>query len=285
MLEQLEDYYLEDIQMLIKPPTLLILTLFLLLNLFVPSVNASTYSGSVYVPISSGTEVVNLHLTHNGVNVTVPRDFTVDTTVDLDTTNSTLTFTKYSLGSNAFKFSYVDQFTVDFGQTIDITTTLRFDSFSGILLSDVGPLTLTPTLGGIFDIEGISDTVPDRVLFLNGTYDIQGPTESVSGEFSIQQDGVTPFLGYDLDTNGFPETVDLLAPTGVFPGVGQFQNALSGLIYEGVIDGQDYQAALGVTEFRSGTNIALSAVPVPAAAWLFASGLLGLIGIARRKAA
>jgi hypothetical protein len=30
-------------------------------------------------------------------------------------------------------------------------------------------------------------------------------------------------------------------------------------------------------------NIVLSAVPVPAAAWLFGSGLLGLIGVARRK--
>ncbi|MBI5042207.1 MAG: VPLPA-CTERM sorting domain-containing protein, partial [Gammaproteobacteria bacterium] len=28
---------------------------------------------------------------------------------------------------------------------------------------------------------------------------------------------------------------------------------------------------------------ATSAVPVPAAAWLFASGLLGLVGVARRR--
>ena len=33
------------------------------------------------------------------------------------------------------------------------------------------------------------------------------------------------------------------------------------------------------------TRTALSAVPVPAAAWLFGSGLIGLIGIARRKKA
>ena len=31
-------------------------------------------------------------------------------------------------------------------------------------------------------------------------------------------------------------------------------------------------------------NVALSAVPVPAAAWLFGSGLLGLVGVVRRKA-
>lgn len=36
---------------------------------------------------------------------------------------------------------------------------------------------------------------------------------------------------------------------------------------------------------RDGDVAALSSVPVPAAAWLFASGLLGLIGFARRKKA
>ena len=32
-------------------------------------------------------------------------------------------------------------------------------------------------------------------------------------------------------------------------------------------------------------NIRLSAVPIPAAVWLFGSGLIGLIGIAKRKKA
>ncbi|MDQ1363895.1 MAG: hypothetical protein QG652_1757 [Pseudomonadota bacterium] len=36
---------------------------------------------------------------------------------------------------------------------------------------------------------------------------------------------------------------------------------------------------------RDGDVAAVTAVPVPAAAWLFGSGLLGLIGVARRKAA
>jgi hypothetical protein len=33
----------------------------------------------------------------------------------------------------------------------------------------------------------------------------------------------------------------------------------------------------------SSSGIALTSVPIPAAAWLFGSGLLGLVGIARRK--
>lgn len=37
--------------------------------------------------------------------------------------------------------------------------------------------------------------------------------------------------------------------------------------------------------FGDWTTVEITAVPVPAAVWLFASGLLGLAGIARRKAA
>ena len=35
----------------------------------------------------------------------------------------------------------------------------------------------------------------------------------------------------------------------------------------------------------TGTTVSVSAVPVPAAVWLFGSGLVGLIGVARRRAA
>ena len=41
------------------------------------------------------------------------------------------------------------------------------------------------------------------------------------------------------------------------------------------------------TGFNANFNIRpeVSAVPVPAAAWLFGSGLIGLVGLARRKQA
>jgi hypothetical protein len=38
-------------------------------------------------------------------------------------------------------------------------------------------------------------------------------------------------------------------------------------------------------DFTSEINMEISQVPVPAAAWLFGSGLLGMIGTARRKKA
>jgi len=56
----------------------------------------------------------------------------------------------------------------------------------------------------------------------------------------------------------------------------------------GVVSGNDYQST-GVTWSLSASNataysMTVTAVPVPAAVWLFGSGLIGLIGIARRKA-
>jgi hypothetical protein len=39
----------------------------------------------------------------------------------------------------------------------------------------------------------------------------------------------------------------------------------------------------GCTDTGTGTNACASAVPIPATVWLFGSGLLGLIGIARRR--
>ena len=50
---------------------------------------------------------------------------------------------------------------------------------------------------------------------------------------------------------------------------------------------QHYYSASGFTDRSSATvwfdNVTVSQVPIPAAVWLFGSGLIGLIGIARRK--
>ena len=46
-----------------------------------------------------------------------------------------------------------------------------------------------------------------------------------------------------------------------------------------MITGDQYQVKSALTDFE----LKVSSVPVPAAAWLFGSGLIGLIGIARRK--
>ncbi len=58
----------------------------------------------------------------------------------------------------------------------------------------------------------------------------------------------------------------------------------------GILTGGNFEATNAIWTFSSSSltgysmSIATAVVPVPAAVWLFGSGLLGLVGIARRKA-
>jgi hypothetical protein len=64
--------------------------------------------------------------------------------------------------------------------------------------------------------------------------------------------------------------------TATTDGVGNFTASWSALVVGGPFN--------GVTGNWTITGV-VSAVPVPAAAWLFGSGLLGLVGVARRRRA
>lgn len=61
-------------------------------------------------------------------------------------------------------------------------------------------------------------------------------------------------------------------------GAGNFTASWDALVVGGAFDGQ-------IGGWTITGNASASAVPVPAAAWLFGSGLLGLVGIARRRRA
>jgi len=88
----------------------------------------------------------------------------------------------------------------------------------------------------------------------------------------------------------------------VFINNGLDQNAVGSLTFD-LVDGMDFYvvASMGASaqngfadasntltmQFVDDTGLvaaSVSAVPVPAAVWLFGSGLIGLVGIARRKA-
>lgn len=68
-------------------------------------------------------------------------------------------------------------------------------------------------------------------------------------------------------------------------------NAASVFVHDGAYL-TAYDATTGVAglsllssfDYNSGGSIAVSSVPVPSAIWLFGSGLIGLVGFARRKA-
>lgn len=96
------------------------------------------------------------------------------------------------------------------------------------------------------------------------------------------------------DTSGNPTAC---FGTGCFLNTGPFSNIQSGFYQSGTQFGSDTLRiwglyADGAQDYHYKTQSSfvwavqsgdISAVPVPAAVWLFGSGLLGLIGIARRK--
>jgi len=154
-----------------------------------------------------------------------------------------------------------------------IKPALEFQDFTGD-----GGATLT---GTTFDIDstvftivtdGDAIDIDDEDFILTSTGSILGGTGSFSGSFIV---------GGGLLTGTFSDlTVLDLGGDGTFGGDviytgGSLQGALAGGRIEGF-----FSATLG-----SGGKVGeVTVVPVPAAVWLFGSGLLGLVGVARRKA-
>ncbi len=132
------------------------------------------------------------------------------------------------------------------------------------------------TVTGIFDDSVLAGTGAEGVVFsavsgnsLNISAGLVSFTEADDVDYSL---GSSPTLNFvDGSFAGF----DYAANFGAY---GFFNS--TGLS----IDSGDNNPFPG-TKFVTGTwtDYSVSAVPVPAAVWLFGSGLLGLAGVARRK--
>jgi hypothetical protein len=73
------------------------------------------------------------------------------------------------------------------------------------------------------------------------------------------------------------------APNSLVAGIDSQIMTLWGANFTGSFNGAYQGATLGMDLVLDIGTTPLPAVPVPAAAWLFGSGLLGLVGIARRR--
>lgn len=97
--------------------------------------------------------------------------------------------------------------------------------------------------------------------------------------------GFAATAGFTADSN------PPVQPNGVNPGeyLGITFDLLSGVSYADTINalqsGTDLRIGIHVQGFGNGGSESFvnTVIPVPAAVWLFGSGLLGLVGIARRK--
>lgn len=113
---------------------------------------------------------------------------------------------------------------------------------------------VSPEYNANWRIDGLGDNAPDQAHRFTGSGD-------TSVNFLFNSGGLLPdegsnFFFFDTSATNYAKTASFdLTGTGLGPISGQF------------------------------AAYSPSAVPVPAAVWLFGSGLLGLIGVARRKMA
>jgi hypothetical protein len=185
--------------------------------------------------------------------------------------------------------------------TLSGTTSAARPELAGLVLEDV----ITP-----FSISGAGETlagnIQNRVVrSMDGTLDFYWRILPTSGKGDISAFRVEGFAGLALDADWRSDGLGTAAPdiARYFGSDDGAVNFLFDTNEVGVVDDSsrffflDTQATAyaWVGQFdllcaNSGCistpypTFAPSAVPVPAAVWLFGSGLLGLIGIARRKA-
>ncbi|MFV2004950.1 MAG: VPLPA-CTERM sorting domain-containing protein [Gammaproteobacteria bacterium] len=137
------------------------------------------------------------------------------------------------------------------------------------------------TAGGVLDLNGASglDTATSFTL------------SNVSGT-SLNVFGVTGtgILSADLPP-AFTEVTGFLNINGLSLNLSSINDAtITAAFVEGagsLFDGDHAHAATWSISAENPTNSSLTVnavVPVPAAVWLFGSGLIGLVGLARRKA-
>lgn len=135
---------------------------------------------------------------------------------------------------------------------------------------------ITTTGSGIWGTDNCGDSV------LCGTYiratNLYAPLTSTSLQ-------ITPTASDPVDSTGY-YGISFKFDSALTNAGGTVQLLTSGgTDGEGICKNPDClpEGAAGVTAFRGFSGGSVSAVPVPAAVWLFGSALIGLVGIRRKK--
>jgi len=169
--------------------------------------------------------------------------------------------------------------------------TVSFVEGTNLLTGGASPITLT--LQGDFDVNGVSagDMIiswAPAVLDLTGAAAEAGWTiftETIfpgTGQSSL---GFTAVWDGTSDNSGLAQQFATFT-FNVIGAIGAFSDVVT--ISDNADLGNGFAGWSGTDGENLPTNyidiqVEVSAVPIPAAAWLFASGLLGMVGVARRR--
>lgn len=120
---------------------------------------------------------------------------------------------------------------------------------------------------------GDNDGMGDDTFFLNNLYDPDIPYDTISDTWDVSSSNGSQSFGiilYSLDTSAFSGLDYRVLPYAL-------EQADYAVFY---IEDKD---STGTTYLATGYLTSVAVVPIPAAAWLFGSGLIGLLGVSRRK--
>jgi len=191
-----------------------------------------------------------------------------------------------------FWYDNEDQDTLDFGtlqvtgDTIFATPTFSISAANGVgteIFQSIGSIFVTAKDGYSFSsidvIEGGTyQTTGNGTVDVTGTLRVLNRTNPFSFETSnlnmtdLTLPGVNSWQGdlsYDMST-------------AMWDNANSIQLTLTTTLFAISPDG-DSTAVINQTLAGSSMGVSINTIPVPAAVWLFGSGLIGLAGIARRK--
>lgn len=248
------------------------------------------------VPITAKSAIIGFHFTGN-LMVTDPFDGVISNQdalgnpIPLTPISATLDYnTDTGIGGSNLSIVMSDGFWSDPAtfHNISLEHDVGTNTIRGNILVDwKGNLNMpmhidwdaTGFLNAINEGLQVGDTISGTILKKDTTGD--GAFDTFIDVFSatphsdvILSNPLSPFFGFPLEGSA------PLAATSDSLGMGYDING-------NYIGGTPFDGIHGLINIGSGnslTVISVSSVPVPAAAWLFGSGLVGLIGLARRKA-
>jgi hypothetical protein len=182
---------------------------------------------------------------------------------------------------NAFGSGLVDLFESGdasaSGTTSVVDPAVSMGILDSILQSSTASGTATNGIAETFTLSDLAIDVANtsgKDLTFSFGFDIMALAEA-SGDFA-SANATVDFLD-DLGA----VNILAIASASAMPGFGSGNASQSGIIQFTLGDGGVNQ--MSISGFVDSNGTAESVVPVPAAVWLFGSGLLGLVGIARRK--
>lgn len=156
------------------------------------------------------------------------------------------------------------------GITLNISHTSRDISIDGDGLGVKGGILDSSTIDGGNLLDGLNELV-------NISFDQDVVLESITfSTFNVENE----FSSF------FDETDDQVTFSGIGAGPLSISGGLSGVATANInelLTGAFSVAAIGAgNDFRI-SSISVSAVPIPAAAWLFGSALMGIVGLRRKR--